>query len=668
MAHQHTYNTQGKQMCCTLEDKIEQNTKNAFANHEHEHPHEHSHGNTEGQSTFRLFLPSVISFILLITAILFDNFLTASFWSTWIRPAWYIIAYLPVGIPVLREAFEAMAHKEIFTEFLLMSIASIGAFAIGEYPEGVAVMVFYSVGEVFQELAVRKAKGNIKSLLDQRPDTVIVVEGNETRLVSAHTVGIGAIVQLKPGEKLALDGVLISDMASFNTSALTGESQPDTKEKGETVLAGMINLNSVALVEVTTAYTDSKLSRILDMVQNASNQKAKTELFIRKFARYYTPAVTFAAIAILLVPVLFVSNYVFSDWLYRALVFLVASCPCALVISIPLSYFGGIGAASRNGILFKGGNYLDAMAQIQNVVMDKTGTLTKGVFNVQEITINPEYNKNELLQWVNAIESKSTHPVATAIHNYVGQVDASIPLSNVEEFAGLGLKASVNNKTVLVGNNKLLNKFGIKYADEINRNPYTSIIIAVDNKFAGYITIADEIKDDAKQAIANLHALGVKTTMLSGDKLAVVNDVAKKLGIDNAYGDLLPEDKVNKVKEIKASGESVAFVGDGVNDAPVVALSDVGIAMGGLGSDATIETADVVIQDDHPSQIATAIKIGKATKHIVWQNIALAFIIKATVLILGAGGLATMWEAVFADVGVALLAILNAVRIQRMKF
>lgn len=662
MAHNHLYNDKGEQLCCTLEEKIEIRTDDILVD---EHSHHHSHTHTH--STLKLFLPSLISLFLLITAILFDNFITAPFWDTWIRPVWYIITYLPVGIPVLKEAWEAITHGEIFTEFLLMSLASIGAFAIGEYPEGVAVMVFYSIGEVFQEMAVRKAKSNIKNLIDQRPDTVNVVENNVVRLVSAHTVGIGATVQLKPGEKLALDGVLVSNTASFNTSALTGESQPDNKNKGDTVLAGMINLNSVAEVEVTTAYADSKLSRILDLVQNASAQKAKTELFIRKFARYYTPAVVAVATAVCLLPALFVSSYIFSDWLYRALIFLVVSCPCALVISIPLSYFGGIGAASHKGILFKGGNYLDALANIQNVVMDKTGTLTKGVFKVQEVSINPAFNKQELLQWVNAIESKSTHPVATAIHHYVGNVNASIIITDVEELPGLGLKATVSKKTIVVGNSKLLDQFEIVYNPSVNQHLYTTLLIAVDGVYAGYITIADEIKDDALQAIASLHAMGVKTTMLSGDRMAVVADVAKKLTIDNAYSDLLPEDKVNRVKEIKNSGETVAFVGDGVNDAPVVALSNVGIAMGGLGSDATIETADVVIQDDRPSQIAVAIKIGKATKRIVWQNIVLAFAIKGIVLILGAGGLATMWEAVFADVGVALLAILNAMRIQRIK-
>ncbi|WP_408731981.1 heavy metal translocating P-type ATPase [Chryseobacterium sp.] len=549
-----------------------------------------------------------------------------------------------------------------------MSIATIGAFAIGEYPEGVAVMLFYAVGEVFQSMAVTRAKGNIKALLDQRPDEVTVMENNQPKTIKAKEAKIGDIIQLKPGEKLALDGELLSDSASFNTAALTGESKPDTKNKGEVVLAGMINMNSIALVKVNTAYEDSKLSKILELVQNATAQKAPTELFIRKFAKVYTPIVVFLAIGICLLPYFFVSDYQFRDWLYRALIFLVISCPCALVISIPLGYFGGIGAASRNGILFKGSNFLDSIAEIQNVVMDKTGTMTEGVFKVQEVSISPEFNKDEILQMVNVLESKSTHPVATAIHNYVGDINHAIPLENVEEIAGHGLKATINGKELLVGNFKLMDKFNISYDINHANIVYTVIAVAYDKKFAGYITIADSIKEDAKETVDNLHKMNVKATMLSGDKGTVVKYVADQLGIDNAFGDLLPEDKVNKVKEIKAKNQTVAFVGDGVNDAPVVALSDVGIAMGGLGSDATIETADVVIQDDKPSKIPMAINIGKQTKKIVWQNIILAFAVKAVVLILGAGGLATMWEAVFADVGVALLAILNAVRIQRMKF
>jgi Cd2+/Zn2+-exporting ATPase len=611
MEHKHIYDKDGKQLCCTQEEKI-----NQLAEKHSENPEEDEHQHTESQSTFRMFLPAIISLALLLIAIVFDNYLPQSWFKGYVRIGWYIVAYIPVGFPVLKEAFESISKGEIFSEFLLMSIATIGAFAIGEYPEGVAVMLFYAIGEVFQTLAVKRAKANIKTLLDQRPDTVTVLQNNEAKTVKAETVNIGDIIQLKSGEKLGLDGELLSETASFNTAALTGESKPDTKQKGEIVLAGMINLNTVSQIKVTTAYKDSKLSKILELVQNATAQKAPTELFIRKFAKIYTPIVVFLAVAICVLPMLFVSDYVFRDWLYRALVFLVISCPCALVISIPLGYFGGIGAASRNGILFKGSNFLDIIANIQNVVMDKTGTLTKGVFDVQEVNIKTEFNKDEILQMVNALESQSTHPVATAIQKYVGNVNTSIQLTNVEEIAGHGLKANINGKELLVGNFKLMDKFNISYDVNTDELVYTVIAIAYDKKFAGYLTIADEIKEDAQDAVNKLHSMKVKTTMLSGDKTSVVKFIADKLGIDNAFGDLLPEDKVNKVKEIKDKNETVAFVGDGVNDAPVVALSNVGIAMGGLGSDATIETADVVIQNDEPSKIAMAINIGKQTKKL----------------------------------------------------
>ncbi len=677
--HKHTYNAQGKQLCCTQEEKIytkagakelvKGHYKNDGHNHDHSDDNGHDHSHSGGtDNVFKMFLPAIISLTLLLAGIAMDNWFPQTWFTDWVRIIWYVAAYAPVGLPVLKEAIESIRKGEIFSEFFLMGIATIGAFAIGEYPEGVAVMLFYAVGEVFQTMAVSRAKSNIKSLLDQRPDEVTVLKNNEPQTVKAETVTIGEIIQLKPGEKLGLDGELLSETASFNTSALTGESKPDTKNKGETVLAGMINLNTVSQVKVTTAYTDSKLSKILELVQNATTQKAPTELFIRKFAKIYTPIVVLLAIAICLLPYFFVENYEFRDWLYRALVFLVISCPCALVISIPLGYFGGIGAASKNGILFKGSNFLDALSDIQNVVMDKTGTMTEGVFKVQEVNFNPEFDKAEILELVNILESHSTHPVATAIHEYVGKPNNEIRLENTEEIAGHGLKSTVNGKDLLVGNFKLMDKFDISYHLDPNSIVYTTIAVAYDSKFVGYITIADSIKEDAQETITLLHKLNVKATMLSGDKSTVVKYVAEQLGIDNAFGDLLPEDKVNRVKEIKAQGESVAFVGDGVNDAPVVALSDVGIAMGGLGSDATIETADVVIQDDKPSKIPMAINIGKQTKKIVWQNIGLAFGVKAIVLVLGAGGLATMWEAVFADVGVALLAILNAVRIQRMKF
>ncbi|SFH86771.1 heavy metal translocating P-type ATPase [Halpernia frigidisoli] len=646
------------QSCCSTEE----------TSHDHNHDdHDHSHGN-KNASNLQLFLPAIISFLLLAIGLTLDYFIKPDWFQGWKGIVLYVLAYLPVGFPVLKEAFESIKKGQFFSEFFLMSIAAIGAFAIGEYPEGVAVMLFYSVGENFQIMAVRRAKGNIKYLLDQRPDEVTILENKIPKTIKAEKVEVGHFVQLKPGEKLALDGELVSEKASFNTAALTGESKPDSKKKGDAVYAGMINLNSVSEVVITKKYNDSKLSKILEMVQNASSQKAPTELFIKKFAKIYTPFVVYLAIAITFLPYFFVADYEFKNWLYRALVFLVISCPCALVISIPLGYFGGIGAASRNGILFKGGNFLDVLAKIQNVVMDKTGTMTEGVFKVQDIKIEQGFNEKDILDQLNLVESKSTHPIATAIHDYVGEIDHDQNISDIEEIPGFGLKANFEGKEFFAGNFKLLEKFNIKYDKNLEDISESVVAMAFDNRFVGYITIADEIKKEAKSAVESLKKLGIKVTMLSGDKTAVVEKVAKTLGIQNYFGSLLPEDKVSELNKIKAQNETVAFVGDGVNDAPVVALSDVGIAMGGLGSDATIETADVVIQDDNPAKIAMAIKIGKETKKIVWQNIILAFSVKAVVLVLGAGGLATMWEAVFADVGVALLAILNAVRIQKMKF
>jgi Cd2+/Zn2+-exporting ATPase len=676
MKNKHHHDDQ--QSCCTHTEKVYDNAgaKELIKKHSdgdghnhsgHSHDDGHNHDSVEG-GIFKMFLPPILALLLLIAAIVMDHWLPQIWFTGKIRLIWYLVAYLIVGYAVIKDAVLSIIKGDIFSEFLLMSIATIGAFSIGEYPEGVAVMLFYGVGEVFQTLAVSRAQRNIKTLMDQRPDEVTVVGDGKSKTIKAENANIGDIIQLKPGEKLALDGVLLTDGASFNTAALTGESKPDAKIKGATVLAGMINLNVAAQVKVTTLYTESKLSRILELVQNATSQKAPTELFIRKFAKVYTPIVVFLAAGICFLPYFFIDNYDFNSWLYRSLVFLVISCPCALVISIPLGYFGGIGAASRNGILFKGGNFLDVMACVKNVVMDKTGTMTEGVFKVQETVFKPGFDKNEILKMVNAVESQSSHPVATAINEYVGEADSTIKPESTEEIAGHGLKAFIDGKELLIGNFKLLDKFGISYDIDPSSIVYTTIAVACNKKFVGYITIADNIKEDSQQTIDLLHKLNIKVTMLSGDKSSVVKFVADKLGIENSFGDLLPEDKVNKLKEIKAQTGSVAFVGDGVNDAPVVALSDVGIAMGGLGSDATIETADVVIQDDKPSKIPMAIAIGKQTKRIVWQNITFAFVVKAAVLILGAGGLATMWEAVFADVGVSLLAILNAVRIQRMKF
>jgi len=674
MEHQHIYDAEGKQLCCTQEEKIytdagaEELLEEHRAGDGHDHADGQDHDHVAGNTTLRLFIPPIASLVLLLIALGLDHYLKPEWFVGWVRLVWYLLAYLPVGLPVIRDAGRSILKGEVFSEFLLMSIATIGAFAIGEYPEGIAVMLFYAVGEVFQTLAVSRAKRNIKALLDQRPDEVTILRDNRPITVKAQGVDPGDIIQLKPGEKLALDGVLLSDRAAFNTSALTGESRPDTKVKGDVVLAGMINLTTVSQVRVTTAYQDSKLSRILELVQNATSRKAPTELFIRKFARVYTPMVVALAAALCLLPYFFVQDYTFSTWLYRALIFLVISCPCALVISIPLGYFGGIGAASRNGILFKGSNFLDIMANVRNIVMDKTGTLTEGTFKVQDVIFAPGFDREAILRMVNALESHSSHPIATAIRDHVGDVDSTLPLTDIEEVAGQGLKATIDGRQLLVGNFRLMDRFGIRYDVDQTGIVHTVIAIAYDERFVGYITIADRIKDDAKAAVDGLKALNVTTTMLSGDKGTVVAYVAGQLGIDHAYGDLLPEDKITRVQDIRSRNGSVAFVGDGVNDAPVIALSDAGIAMGGLGSDATIETADIVIQDDKPSKIPMAIMIGQRTKAVVWQNVTLAFVVKGVVLALGAGGIATMWEAVFADVGVALIAILNAVRIQRMEF
>ena len=576
------------------------------------------------------------------------------------------IAYLFAGRKVLDLAFRKSKRGDIFNEFVLMSVATIGAFIIGEYEEGVAVMVFYQIGEWFQDAAVSNAKRSIKALLDIRPDEVTVIRNNAPLIADPSIVELNETIQVKPGEKVALDGELLSENASFNTAALTGESKPDTKYKGEAIFAGMINLNTVAEVKVKALYKDSKLSKILEMVQDATARKSQTQLFISRFAKIYTPIVFFLAVAVCFVPYFFVNDYNFQTWFYRALVFLVISCPCALVVSIPLGYFGGIGLASRNGILFKGGNFLDVMTKINAVVMDKTGTLTKGVFKVQKVVAN-SIDEKELIKLTAALEKNSTHPIAKAITDYAGDTTNGVKTEDVEEISGHGLKGKVEGKNVLAGNIKLLKKYSISYPSAIETIVDTIVVVAVNNQYTGYITIADEIKEDAVQAIKDMHDLKIKTVMLSGDKQSVVDEVAKTVGIDEAYGDLLPEGKVEKVQQLKDAGKHIAFVGDGVNDAPVVALADAGIAMGGLGSDATIETADIVIQNDQPSKIVSAIKIGKITRNIVWQNIILAMAVKVFVLILGAGGIATLWEAVIADVGVALLAILNAVRIQRLQ-
>lgn len=620
------------------------------------------------QLSIREYIPSIFSFVMLIAGILFDYFETFPQFSGWIRILWYVVAYIPVGFPVIKEGWESIKQGDFFTEFFLMSIATLGAFAIGEYPEGVAVMLFYAVGELFQNAAVKRAKGNIKALLDVRPNTALVYRNGDYVSVDPETVEIGEKVQIRVGEKIPLDGVLLSQKASVNTAAITGESKPDAISKGDKVFAGSINLEGVIEIQSTKEFKDSSIARILDMVQNATARKSKTELFIRKFARIYTPIVVFLAICLTVLPYFIVENYVFSDWLYRALIFLVISCPCALVISIPLGYFGGLGAASRNGILFKGASFLDTMTQVNTVVMDKTGTVTHGVFKIKQI-VSSAFAEKEFMNYLLAMEEQSTHPIARAVMQYELPIK-KFSATKVTEIAGKGLKGTVNGKMVLAGNKALMTANKIEVPAETDTIVESIVMVAIDGNFAGYITIADELKEDAHEAIKQIRESGIsKIIMLSGDKDSITQQVAKEMGVDWAKGGLLPEDKLNEVEALKKQvGTKVAFIGDGINDAPVLAASDVGIAMGGLGSDVAIETADVIIQTDQPSKIARAIKIGRSTRRIVWQNIGLAFGVKIIVMILGAMGMATMWEAVFADVGVAFLAILNAIRLQKMNW
>ena len=626
------------------------------------------------ESIFAEYWKVGLSFILLISGIIMNALELPFFREGYFSLIWYIVAYLPVGLPVMKEAWESIKDKDYFSEFTLMFVATLGAFYIGEYPEGVAVMLFYSVGELFQEKAVDKAKRNIGALLDVRPEEAAVVRDERVVIENPQSVKVGETIEIKTGGRVPLDGMMLNEVAAFNTAALTGESVPRSIRMGEEVLAGMIVTDKVIRIKVIRPFDKSALARILELVQNASERKAPAELFIRKFARVYTPIVIGLAVLIVLLPFIYSLItpqflFTFNDWLYRALVFLVISCPCALVVSIPLGYFGGIGAASRLGILFKGGNYLDAVTKINTVVFDKTGTLTKGTFEVQFCNCESGVSEEELIRMIASVESSSTHPIAKAVVNYAGRRD--IELSSVtdsKEYAGLGLEAAVNGIQVLAGNGRLLSKFQIEYPPELLSITDTIVICAIGNKYAGYLLLSDSLKEDARIAIQNLKALGIQNIqILSGDKQSIVSNFAEKLGISEAYGDLLPDGKVKHLEELRQHTENqVAFVGDGMNDAPVLALSNVGIAMGGLGSDAAIETADVVIQTDQPSKVAEAIKVGKLTRRIVWQNISLAFGVKLLVLILGAGGLATLWEAVFADVGVALIAIMNAVRIQKM--
>ncbi len=596
-----------------------------------------------------------------VTGMLFD-------FSNYIEFALFLVSYLFVGGEVVFRALKNITKGQLFDENFLMSVATIGAFSIGEYPEGVAVMLFYQVGEAFQRLAVNRSRKSISSLMDIRPDFANLKIGNEIRKVTPDEVGIGDLIVVKPGEKIPLDGCIVEGRSTLDTSALTGESLPRDVEPGNEVLSGSINKNGMLTIQVSKEFGESTISKILDLVQNASSKKAPTENFITKFARYYTPFVSFAALALGVIPPLVVPGAAFSEWIHRALVFLVVSCPCALVISIPLSFFGGIGGASKNGILVKGSNYLEALNNVDTVVFDKTGTLTKGIFKVTQIITANGWSENELLSFAAHAESFSNHPIAISIQKAYNQAVDSQKLTDHEEIPGQGIRVRVDGSMVLAGNSRLMETSDIafKKAEALGSIVY----LAIDGSFAGYIVISDELKLDSKDAIHKLKTMGVKTTaMLTGDSKAVGEKIAGEIGLDMAYTDLLPHQKVEQLEALEKKKQTkgkLVFVGDGINDAPVLARADIGIAMGALGSDAAIEAADVVLMTDEPSKLVSAIRIAKKTKSIVWQNIAFALGVKAVILVLGALGIATMWEAVFGDVGVTVIAILNAMRAMRV--
>ena len=594
----------------------------------------------------------------------------------------FLVSYLVIGGDVLLSAFKNILNGQVFDENFLMAIATVGAFAIGEYPEGVAVMLFYQLGELFQGIAVNNSRKSIVSLMDIRPDYANIKVGEGIKKVSPEEIKVGEIIVVKPGEKVPLDGKIVKGASTFDTSALTGESLPREAKAGDDVLSGFINKNGLIEIQVAKVFSESTVSKILYLMENAGSKKSKTENFITKFARYYTPVVVITALIVAIFPPLLIQGATFSDWIYRALIFLVVSCPCALVISIPLGFFGGIGGASRHGILIKGTSYLEVLNNLESVVMDKTGTLTKGIFKVTEVNaennikINDfQNNKTELtkpllLKYAAHIEKFSNHPIAQSIvaeyENSVSKVDENV-VKDFEEISGFGIKVNINNHQFLAGNSKLMNLGNITFDKKENLG--TAIYLAADGKYIGNILISDEVKEDSARAIKGMKENGVKEiVMLTGDNEAIGKNIAEKLGIDKVFTELLPNEKVEKLEEIyktKSEKGKVAFVGDGINDAPVLARADLGIAMGGAGSDAAIEAADVVIMNDEPSKIVTAIKIAKKTKEIVWQNITIAFAVKIVVMALGLFGDATMWEAVFADVGVALLAVLNATRVLR---
>ena len=603
----------------------------------------------------------IIAALVFIVALLINNI-------EWLQIAMFVISYIIAGGDIVKRAVTNILRGKVFDENFLMSVATIGAFLIGEYPEGIAVMLFYQVGELFQSYAVDKSRRSIADAMDIRPDYANVKRGDEVIKINPDEVQIGDIIVIKPGERVPLDGKVIEGNSMVDTSALTGESVPREVEVGHEILSGCININGVITAEVTKEYGESTVSKILDLVENASSKKSQSEQFITKFARYYTPIVVILAVFIAIIPPLVIEGATFSDWIYRALAFLVVSCPCALVVSIPLSFFGGIGGASRKGILVKGSNYLEALAETEIIVFDKTGTLTKGVFNVQEV--HPKgVSREELLELTAYAESYSNHPISSSLKQAYGKEIDNGRISDVEEISGHGVIATVDGKKVMAGNIKLMKKKNIAYFD--GELIGTVVHVAVDNQYAGYIVIADEVKPDSAQAIMELKAANIKqTVMLTGDNKNVGSKVAKELGLDKVYAELLPADKVEKLEELflqKSKKGKLAFVGDGINDAPVLARADIGIAMGGLGSDAAIEAADIVIMTDEPSKIATAIKISKKTLKIASQNTVFAIGIKIIVLILSAFGITTMWAAIFADVGVTIIAVLNAFRALNVK-
>lgn len=615
-----------------------------------------------------VILRQAVSLVMLAGGMAMSAFDAGWFTAEWVRAVWYAVAFLPVGLGVIKEAWECAAKGDVFSEFMLMSVAAVGAFLIGEYPEAVAVMLFYCIGEALQDMAVDRARDNIKSLMEFRPDRASVVVGGKTEVKSPGDVRVGDIIEVRPGERVPLDGRLEGPSAAFDTAALTGESVPRTIESGGEVLAGMVAADSVVRLRVVREAGQSAVARILQMVEDASERKAPAELFIRRFARVYTPSVIGLAALTVVVPYLWSLfdgsfAYDFGTWFYRALIFLVISCPCALVISIPLSYFAGIGAASRRGILFKGGNWLDAMSRVDTVVFDKTGTLTRGRFAVVRVDGR---DTAVMLRAVSAMESGGSHPIAKAIVEYAGAADATV--TDLKNIAGYGLTATVDGHRWVAGTLKLLDREGVAYPQELAAVAETVVACAMDGRYEGCLVLADTLKDDAREAVGGLRSCGVgRVEILSGDRQSLVDKVAAGLHVDRGGGDLLPEGKVRRIEELKREGRTVAFVGDGINDAPVLATADVGVAMGALGADMAVETADVVLQTDSPSKVTESIRISRRTRTIVRQNIVFAIGVKILVMLLGVLGLANMWGAVFADVGVALLAVLNATRIAYLK-